>query len=196
MPDAPTMHMHPSDIRRFSGATLRMVRDLGYSNERAVREAAIAFARSGRAATKVGKKKRDLVPNPDHQPGRGRRPARGAKYLIVVKHQTRSDTHIATNARSDRRRIIRMRGAAKNSWAGVMRNLGKSAATVGGGHGRRQGFAIVRADKWSPSIELVNLTGYLLDVHPDLPQTAMAKATRAMHRRMDRIQRKWGAAWR
>jgi len=177
------------DIDHLNRAMLRMVRESEIDNEQLVRHTAFAVARSGRAATKLSKKRRDIIGNPDAERGK-------AQYLIRVRHQEHPDTFIPTNSRSDPRRLLRMRGAAKNSWAGVLKSLGAIADTVGGRHGTGYGYAVRRGDKWHPVIEITNLTSYLLIVHPDIAHTAAEKGARALEKRLDRRKRTLGAAWR
>lgn len=143
-----------------------------------VKYASIRFAMSGRANTKVGKKNRAVVANT----------GKGAKWLVVVKHQKKPDTFLPTNRKTDPRRVIKYRGAAKNSWNGVFRRLNRPAASsAGGGKGSRWGTAKqIGMKTHNPAIIIENFTAYMLEAFPALLGTAYNKAAKAMQYQLDR----------
>ncbi|VGO14743.1 hypothetical protein PDESU_03312 [Pontiella desulfatans] len=155
-----------------------------------VKYGAIRFATSGRASSKIGKKNRDVVPNSSKN---------GAKWLIVVKNQKgKPDRMLPTNALRDPRRVIKMRGAAKNSWNGVFRTLnGKTKAVAGGGRGASWGTAKKRGmDTHAPSITIENFTSYMMKAFPAILPTAYNKAANAMQAILDRkVSKEFERAW-
>ena len=150
--------------------------------------ASIFFIQSARKRTKKARKgqKRELIPRGTMK-----------QFNIVVKKQNRPDKFIITSDKNDPRREIKTIGAAKNSWNGALKALGKQAAKIGNGSGIRLGRAINNTQKKDPAITIINETSYLSVINPNIEAFAMGKTARRMEHNLDRVvKRKLKRLWK
>jgi len=78
--------------------------------------------------------------------------------------------------------------AAKNSWHGIMRSLGKVTAGMGDGFKGRVGYAFRHNRSGSPAITLINRLSYLLTIAPQVDSIAKRKAAKQIMTRLDKLQ--------
>ena len=152
---------------------------------KAVNKAGTQICRSAGAAMKVkASTKRDIIENPDRT-GRGRR-AKGAKYLIVVKHQDKQDSYIPTNEKNDRRRRIARLNLARSTFLVSQRKFSRSRtpATVRGASKFQR--VVQTYSRFSYTARIENRLSYLLDVFPEAIDKAIVKGMTAFIRQFDR----------
>ena len=186
------MAFSPASLADFRALIRESVLVVGRDLEKTLLWYSRAFIKSARANTKMGRKLRDVIDNPDWKPRSGR-----ARYLIRVLHQgDAAPTYIPANKRSDPRRVISRRGTAKNTWNGCLRRLGGSAKTVGGGHGSKYGTAKKRLQEAVPSIEIINPLSYLPIIHPNILEETMQRTNHRMAKLMTRQAQRLAKTWR
>lgn len=132
------------------------------------------FAMSGRAISPRCKAKlglRDIVDNP----------ARWPRYLVQRYTQRAGLQPFATNDAADPRRVIKWAGAAKNSWNGVMRSLGKSQArNEGAGLGATTAEAKKQFAAERPYVDINHYLSYLPKIAPRIMEESLDRVTRQM----------------
>ncbi len=156
-------------------------------------QAAWMTAKSARAHTPPCKAKlglRDIVPNPLAESGGLLWGA--AKYIITMYGQGRvGPRYIPTDDLADRRRVISHAGAAKNTWNGVMRGIGKPAqVAVGLGRGADWAGAERHLAAEVPYITLQNSLSYMPAIFPDAFPASFERAMRQMEARLTKQARK------
>jgi hypothetical protein len=149
----------------------------------------VRYGMSARNLTKMGKKFREIVPNPHYFKG-----SKKAKWAIVVRKQPRGQTLIPkrTKKKSDDRRVlIPNRGMAKTSWGWMLGRLGKarsvpaSVAPKAAKRAKRVVDTAYQESRDSAVITLTNRLSYLTNMDPTLEKTAVERATAFMHRQAD-----------
>jgi len=152
-----------------------------------VMSASIFFIQSARKATKTARKgtKRELIPT--DQKG---------VWDILVRHQNKPDRYIFTTNKNDKLRNIKTIGAAKNSWNGALKSLGKNISNQAKS-GFKLGEAIDATKRLDPYVMIINNTSYLGKINPGIESFAMGKAARRMEHNLDRVvKKKLQGAWK
>lgn len=107
------------------------------------------------------------------------------KYLITVYSQRGPPRDIGTNDLADRRRVITNAGAAKNTWNGVMRGIGKPAQVAAGlGRGAYWAGAERHLTDAVPYITLHNSLSYMPAIFPDAFPASFERTMRQMEARL------------
>lgn len=192
-----SVHFTASSLQEMNRAIRSLETVGGKSAVQAVQYAALKFAQSGRAQSKLSKARRKIEPNTGQHSNLKSRKTHGAQYRIVVKHQGKPDTYLPTNRKSDPRRKIKNRGVAKNSWSGVLAKMHRaSGRNYANGSGRGLGTAEQRLRGANPFITIINRVKYLENAYPGIGSIAMQKAARGMQHQLDNkvardLQRGW-----
>ncbi len=188
MPDI-AIQWDRASLARIESVIRQEIAVCGKTAEEAVKHAYIMFARSGRAATRLGVRKRQVFPNPDYVPRRGLHQQK-AKFFIQYLYQSRPPYLAPTNSRSDPRRRIARRGLARASWGWMLRPVAKTPAQSIPGVAQHKIVKITsRTRGTNPFIAFVNRLMYMLKVHPDIGNRAMNAAARGMQHNLDNRMR-------
>ena len=195
----------------------RLQDETGRSASDAVTYAAMSVARSGGAASKIGKKKRDSIVNPEWKQARGsfawaRKRLKEGKaipaeaqaalqdlnsltpFLIVRMRQGgRPPVMLPSYEKTDPRREIERRGLAKKVWGIMYGKLGAMRET-GGASGKD--FKVLKyTEKYgdtagSVAVRMINRLSYLESAYPGITQRAVSKGSSALQKHLDkRIKR-------
>jgi hypothetical protein len=194
-----SVQVDPASMREFQNAISDIEkftrRDIGQS----VEYAAVMVAKSLRARTPMGRKKRDVFPNP-HRTGKGKS-AKGAKYVIQYLNQGGAPTFLPVNSKTSPRRVIKQRGLAKSSWGWILLNLGSPQGrdtAVAGGLARKYIEVTKRTADLNPSVRIQNKLSYLDKIIPGIVGEALRAATSAMNKRLslykDGVLKAWNKA--
>lgn len=179
--------VNPVDMARFNATLAEMTRHGKRTATDTLFYAAIDFCLSARKRTKLSQTRRTVRVNTDPLTGRV------APWLIEAWHQgSRTPDLWPASSKSDSRRVIMRRGAARNSWSGAMRalNYSRGGSTVGSA-GINAGWA--RKHNWQsekPSVIVQNRIQYLDAIAPNLVSESLGAVTRAMERRLSRAAAK------
>lgn len=155
--------------------------------------AGVLIARSLGAATKTGKKNRNVFDNPhagEQTGGRNRR--KSGAFVIQVLRQDQPPVLLPTNSKKDKRRNIIMRGLGKLSFKVMKGKIGSMPApgtTPVNRKARSKVAVIKRLNGDNPHLVLLNRLTYLYKIVPDLNGIAMAKAANSM---MHHLKTKYG----
>jgi len=190
MSEVVTITPNPQDMADLRMAMAHFERNFPGGQAKALRKGAAKVIVSMRAQCNKDHRKpparaRDVIDNPDHVKasgrGKNRTKSKGAKFLIVVKHQNKADTFIPTNKKSDKRRKVANMGFAEAS-------MNHSLRAIGGGNARRAKFG--RARKFQrinkklngafQHIKIRNSVSYLQGRYPGIVENAIPKGARAL----------------
>ena len=154
--------------------------------------AGIKVATSLGAATKTGKKNRQVFANPHAGEKTGRNRARGGAFVIQVLRQDQPPVLLPTNSKKDKRRVIRMRGLGKMSFRALKGKLASRPApggTLPAREARQKAAVVKRLEGDNPFLVLYNRLTYLYKIIPNLDAIAMTKAANGM---MHQLKTKYG----
>ncbi|MFH1604099.1 MAG: hypothetical protein ABIH03_09350 [Pseudomonadota bacterium] len=152
---------------------------------KAINKAGWQICRSAGAAMKVkAATKREVIKN-DARTGRGKS-ARGAKYLIRVRHQGGPDTFLPTNRMTDRRRKIARMNLARSTFLISQGKFGRgsSGSRVRGATKFQRVIKRLSDRQYTASIE--NRLTYLLTAFPGVVDRAIVKGMTAFIHEFDR----------
>lgn len=189
MPDGLQLEVYPdpADLAALGHALEQLERKLNWNAAGAVQFGANRVTMSLAAASKQGKKSRDIIANPNRT-GRGRS-AKGAQFAIIVRRQGKTQVLLPTNQRRDPRRTIKRRGMAK-AVNKILKGMVAGRAASGGGSSIRgvAKWAHVRKDLKGrePQIEITNKLTYLNAAYPGIEATAVRKGTSAIYQFLER----------
>jgi len=205
------------------GAMIQRLQDeTGRGAADAVAYAAFRVAKSGGAASKISKKNRQSITNPEYKQARGsfawaRRQQRAGKaipaeaqaalndlnsitpFLIVRMRQGgQSPIMIPSYEKKDPRRLIERRGLAKKTWsimgAKIAATKGQGRISIGAKNYRVSKYMEKYGDTAGSYVaRLVNRLTYLEDAYPGITNTAIAKGTAALKGELDRKMAKAAA---
>ena len=188
MSEVVTITPDPQDMADLRMAMAHFERNFPGGQAKALRKGAAKVIVSMRKRTKDRKppaRARDVIDNPDHVKasgrGKNRTKSKGAKFLIVVRHQNRADTFIPTNKKSDKRRKVANMGFAESS-------MNHSLWRIGGGNARRAKFGKAKrfqtVDKKLNGafqhIRIKNSVSYLQGAYPGIVENAIPTGARAL----------------
>jgi len=181
------------DIARMNDLIAKSVKLTGRRIESVVMGAAIWFIQSARKATPIARKgtKREIVKNWERLTTGGRKKllnrADVREWAIEVLSQDgqggTKTRYIPTSDKSDPRRKVPRVGAAKNSWNGMLRDLGKSGNM---GPGSKAGEARKRVYPDAAAVTLINYLNYLNTIAPDVGRIAENKTVKRMEGSLDK----------
>lgn len=138
----------------------------------------------GRRRTKLGKKRRQVVKNPEFERGSGK-PRFAVKQLRQNKPPLFLPKKVKT-AGSDPRVLISNRGLAKSSWGWALSRLGKAR---GKNYARGRGRKFVRLRKSllsvNPRIVTKIALTYILKMHPTIVKASQRAATNFILKRQE-----------
>ena len=187
-----------AEVLAFQSLLNEMATELNRSLPSLVEQAARFFAQSAGRLTKVSKKRRPAVTNPNRT-GRGKA-ARGARYRFRIYRQGRDPIWIYTDDRMDARRLIKRQGLARNSWRALIPKIGKATTKLTGDSltqrlARRAVEAVVIKRPEDAAITLFNRVSYMLNIAPHVQRDAMRKTHNRMNRLLElrraRMQEQW-----
>ena len=205
--------VEPGDIADLSSVLKRLQDETGRSAEDSVSYAGLKIAESLRSASKIGKKNRDIVPNPAWKENSKRRnwakrqqrsghaiPADAqaeidamksiSPLLIVRQRQGKGPVMLAAWERKDPRRVIEQRGLAKKIASVMVGKMGAMKSGAGNANGVDYRVSKYKeslgGDSGSDVVRLVNKLPYLKKAFPGIQPLAVQKGTRALVGMLDR----------
>lgn len=211
MPDMVSVTWDAGSVRAMERAMRAEIDVMGKEPAEVVKHAFIMFGKSGRNATRRGRRLRSIFPNPDARQRTGRptgtsskliaarRQAHGRKddppekwgrYIIQYLYQRRAPKFVATNSRSDPRRRIGRQHLAHKTWGLMMRAVFTGMPFDWPTRYRVRPEAVQHvsdrtAGGTNPAVEFVDKLVYLLKLHPSIGQHAMRAAANKMQHMID-----------
>lgn len=205
--------LKPNSISDLSSVLQRLQDETGRSAEDSVSYAGLKIAESLRSASKLGKKNRDIVPNPAWKENSKRRnwakrqqreghaiPADAqaeidalksiSPLFIVARRQGKGPAMLPAWERKDPRRVIEQRGLAKkiaSVMVGKMGAMKSGAGNAGGVDYRVSKYKESLGDgAGSDVVRLINKLPYLKKAFPGIQPLAIQKGTKALVGMLDR----------
>jgi len=165
----------PESQARFRRVLRDIQENLKKRTPSLLKQLALFYAQSARKVTKIGKRNREVMKTPAAEVRRGSPP-----YLMRKYYQDGHSNWIAITGRDDPKREIKKRGAARQSWVGIMRKLHGNelgefehlrAVMQSGGRVENQS-----ASAHSPSITVINSIKYMSKIAPGVVERSIAAA--------------------
>jgi len=185
------------DYRNLQKALDHVIAMGRVSVQKALHKAAYSLLRSAAAASKLGKTKHELIPNPNLT-------TRFAGFPLLAVYLTQGGGRalVPVSGLSDPKTTIERRGLAKASWLFMQRRFGPASAAISkSGKEKRYvaRYTYVRdssAKRGIAQVLLVNSLGYISTAYPGIAETATRKGMTAFAATFDRefasrLKRQW-----
>lgn len=194
-----------SEMHAFESLLQDLIRETGRAAPDVVEQASVFFCKGCAVVIPISAKKRPIwykygLGPPGQETSSKARDGRWPVVTIYTQHKPPHD--VSVSGASDPRRLIARRGAARNTWLGLIAKVGARTrgALVGTSAAQQTGYkytsaSVIRQGD-TPYTQMINRLTYMQAIAPNVMSAGMAKAQARIQWRLEQHRNKLEALWR